>query len=550
MAGRPPRALLVFAASAAFLHGRAARTQALPPSAPGVRAALEVTVLDLDVVATKDGRFVKDLMKGDFTVKVDGKQAPIDYFTKVEAGQLVGPDLAGASPDLILDTYRASTGDRYLARQFVLFFDDEHMLPEDLPRAVEGARDLVTRLAPSDQAAVFCYNRGTTRVLTPFTSSKEALLDGLIRLAKLPPNGLRWEQDFEQSRRDALSARTQGGRASAVRNWAQQAFSREKAMLEDVRRALSALAARSGKRIFLYVSSGFEMRPGQSFAQALYAGALSGRLLQQFDYTVAPDFGKTVREANAAGITIYAVDARGLVPDIDAADSAVIPVNRFFTDANRREGMAGFAGETGGQIYENRNTFKGAVDQVVREASSFYSIGVTLSSLPTKDEHRIEVTTSRPGVALRTRRTFVAKPPAQAVLDRTEMALVTPDVQGDFPVELLIGPAKPAGSGRRVSPFEVRIPVTALTFRADGERRVAEIDFSFAAAEDNGDRSTPVVQRKRISIDAAAWDPGKTPFAILTGEAKSRTGNQRFVATVRDVATNRIGIGSASVRIE
>jgi VWFA-related protein len=542
---RLPRLLRVLAAAGALAAGPEARTQSLSPAAPGVRAAVEVTALDLDVVATKDGKFVSDLTKDDFTVRVDGKQVPIDFFTKVEAGQLVGPDLAGASPDLILDSYKASTGDRYLARQFVLFFDDEHMLPDDIPRAVEGARDLVTRLAPSDQAAVFCYNRGTTRVLTPFTSSKEELLAGLSRLASIPPNGLQWENDFQQSRRDAASARTAGGRSSAVRSWAQQTYNRERVMLGDLRRALSALAARSGKRILLYVSSGFEMRPGQSFSLAV-----GTRLLQQFDYTVAPDFGKTVREANAAGITIYAVDARGLVPDIDAADSAVIPVNRFFTDANRREGMAGFAGETGGQIYENRNTFKGAVDQIVREAGSFYSLGVTLSSLPKKEEHRVEVTTRRPGVVVRTRRSFVPKAAGQAVLDRTEMALVTPDVQGDFPVEVVVGPAKSAGSGRRLSPFEVRVPVSALSFRDVAGRKEAEIDFSFAAVEDNGDRSTPVVQRRRISIDPAAWNPEKSPFYALTGEAKSRTGNQRFVAAVRDVTTNRIGIGSASVRIE
>jgi hypothetical protein len=37
---------------------------------------------------------------------------------------------------------------------------------------------------------------------------------------------------------------------------------------------------------------------------------------------------------------------------------------------------------------------------------------------------------------------------------------------------------------------------------------------------------------------------------VYTGEVKARKGNMRFVATVRDVATNRIGVGSASVRVE
>ena len=83
-----------------------------PPAAPtrpsagwtGVRAAVEVTALDLDVVATKDGEFVTDLKREEFAVKVDGKVFPLDYFTRVEEGTLFGPDLSKASPDLILES--------------------------------------------------------------------------------------------------------------------------------------------------------------------------------------------------------------------------------------------------------------------------------------------------------------------------------------------------------------------------------------------------------------------------------------------------------------
>jgi len=44
--------------------------------------------------------------------------------------------------------------------------------------------------------------------------------------------------------------------------------------------------------------------------------------------------------------------------------------------------------------------------------------------------------------------------------------------------------------------------------------------------------------------------PRQGAFYIFAGEAKSRKGNHRFVATVKDVATNRFGIGSASARID
>ena len=65
-----------------------------PPGLPGVRAAVDVTAMDLDVVATtRDGRPVSDLTRAEISVTVNGQPFPLDYFVKVEAGQLHGPDL-------------------------------------------------------------------------------------------------------------------------------------------------------------------------------------------------------------------------------------------------------------------------------------------------------------------------------------------------------------------------------------------------------------------------------------------------------------------------
>ena len=187
-------AMLLLSALAFALPARAAD---VPAGAPGVRAAVDVTVMDLDVVATgKDGRNVPDLTRAEISVTVDGKPLPLDYFARVEAGQLHGPDLATASPDFILET-TAAGADRYVPRQFLVFFDDEHLLPSDRKRVFEGLRDFVTRLSPSDSMAILSYNI-SSHVITPFTSSKEALLDGLSRLEKVAPRGLFWESQYRQ----------------------------------------------------------------------------------------------------------------------------------------------------------------------------------------------------------------------------------------------------------------------------------------------------------------------------------------------------------------
>src|ERR1019366_6129545 len=195
-----------------------------PPGLPGVRVAVDVTAMDLDVVATtRDGRPVSDLTRAEISVTVDGKPLPLDYFVKVDAGQLHGPDLTTASPDLILATTAAGGPAPYVSRQSFVFSDDEHLMPFDRKRVIEGLRDFVTRLSPSDNMAIVSYNI-STHVLVPFTSSKETLLDGLSRLEKISPRGLYWEsqyrQDVNQARRSRGSSRN-----STIRNYSEQILS-------------------------------------------------------------------------------------------------------------------------------------------------------------------------------------------------------------------------------------------------------------------------------------------------------------------------------------
>ena len=533
-------AMLLLPALAFALPARAADVL---PGMPGVRAAVDVTVMDLDVVATgRDGRNVPDLTRAEISVAVDGKPLPLDYFVRVEAGQLHGPDLATASPDFILET-TAAGADRYVPRQFLVFFDDEHLLPFDRKQVLEGLRDFVTRLSPSDSMAILSYNV-SLHVITPFTSSKETLLDGLSRLEKVAPRGLYWDLQYRQ---DVNLARRSRSRDFIIQSYSDRIKNREKGTLDELKRALAALAARSGKRVALWVSSGIELRPGQTFAEALASTPLN-----QFQYSVTEDFRAVVAEANRSGITVHALDARGLTTDVDASESEPSPVTGFTADQNRREALAGLADETGGILVQNRNTFGGALERIYQESSSYYSIGVTLTALdPKKTDHAVRVTSIRPNVTLRARRAYGAKTADESAGDRMELALVTPDARGEFPVALAIGPAKKGGGiGRRIAPFTVSVPLSAFTFLDEGGRKKAVVDVTLAAVEDSGARSNAVPDRQTILLDAAALAKAEHEPFVYTGEVKSRKGNMRFVATVRDVATNRIGVGSASVRVE
>ena len=306
----------------------AARGLAAGPSSPpvpqaGVRAAVEVTAMDLNVVATKDGRAVNDLAREEFVVRVDGKPVPIDYFTRIEAGTVHGPDLATASPDLVLDTLKADSGETYVPRQFLVYFDDDRLLPPQRVAVIEGLRDFVTRLSPSDRASIVSYT-GATRVLVPFTNSKETLLDGLSRLEKASPAGLMWESQYQQTVRELRVARPYT-RDGILRNWQVQAATRERSALAELARSVSALAARSGKRTLLLVTNGYEWFPGQTLTQA-YGTSLNS----QFEENIGDDIGKVLARANSSGITIQVFDAKGLSSDSDASQMLPAGVNPFF----------------------------------------------------------------------------------------------------------------------------------------------------------------------------------------------------------------------------
>jgi hypothetical protein len=343
-----------------------------------------------------------------------------------------------------------------------------------------------------------------------------------------------------------MTARGQSARDSIVRTWGAQALARDRGTLEEFRRCVEALGARSGKRVLLYVSHGMELRPGQSLAQSL-----GGTALNQFDYDVTPQYRAVLEAANRSGITLHAIDALGLVAGGDASESDPPAIDPFLANANRREILAGFADETGGVLVENRNTFGSALDGIYRESATYYAVGVTLASLDAKKPlHDVKLRTTRAGVTLRTRRGFAPLTAAQAARDRLEMALITPDAAGDFAVALRTDTPKKSGMGRRLVPFAVVVPVSSLTFVDDAGKKKAVVEIGLAAVEDSGARSAPVVEKQEIVVTPEALAAAaKEPF-VYRGEFKSRTGNMRFVATVRDVATNRVGTGSTSVRVE
>jgi VWFA-related protein len=518
---------------------------------------VEVRVMDLDVVVTdRNGKPVRDLRREDFTVRLGGQVVPIDYFARVDAGAIQAPDLPTASPEQVL----AAPGREettYLPRHFLIYVDVGRLSPDWKRRALEPLRDFVSRLGPNDHGRVVMFDR-RPRVLTEWTPKKEALLAALAGVEKtVGMSRLTAERQaiFDIEHPPGITA-TQ--RARYREFIASQYAAEERAatgqLLADVESAVATLAPLAGKKTLLFVSGGFEFRPG--YTMRSYGLGQSG-FLTGSTHNFATELDAIVRRANASEVTFYAMDARGLDsggPDAAGADKApgnaedlrLLPSVTSLGRNDTQQGMAKLANDTGGLALMNTNDLGAGLSRVYEDTSVYYSLGVTLSNLPSAAYQNVRVHVSRPGVVVRARSGYAAMSEADRARDRVQATLRTNLRYSAIPVTMRTG--KPLRKGGRYAvPLTVTIPASSLTFLPDGPGRSASADVYIAALDDDGRMSD--ISREDAAFKLPGGKDGGVPL-VYSATLQARKGNHRIVVNVRDKVTGKMGTAKADIRVE
>jgi VWFA-related protein len=127
---------------------------------------------------------------------------------------------------------------------------------------------------------------------------------------------------------------------------------------------------------------------------------------------------QAVGMAARAGARFYTIDARGL--NRGSASSSIIdqPVASAIVGAQQKfdmgsDGTNSLAVDTGGFAIRNENNFGRALDEIQRDAGTYYVVGYTPARETFDGKYRaISVKVSRPGVKVRSRRGYLALAPA------------------------------------------------------------------------------------------------------------------------------------------
>ncbi|HVF44512.1 MAG TPA: VWA domain-containing protein [Pyrinomonadaceae bacterium] len=593
------RALLLASALVLFAPLTPSQTQQQQPSRDEDVVRVNSDLVQTDVmVFDKSGKFVEGLKPEQFELKVDGRAQAVSFFEPVKAGTFdEEAQLAAARGRSRADRSGLSVPlDR--GRLFILFLDDLHVSPGNLPRTREAMLRFVNeQMGQNDEAAVFTAS-GQLGFLQQMTGDKDVLRLAVGRIVsrfldtaesgELNPmsefqafaieRGDRQLLDsfidrvakerLTEQQRQAVQARPRGGGASVKRTigvastggpsspvYAVEATvrSRARALVQQAqmgaRSTLSSLenvvrvaGAMPERKVLFFISDGF--------------------FLDTQNSTALDDLRRVSASAARSGTVIYTLDARGLsagttLPDATQngydASNQTLAVNSASLTAYQ-EPLHTLAVETGGRALLDTNDLRGGAAQAMRETSRYYLLAWRPEADSAHGKFReISVRVKdRPDLTVRVRRGYSDEPPAQEAekdkkkKDKKEKnpeqsellgALRSQYPRRALPTSVSAGYTdSPAGDPQLT--VSVEVDSEALGFKADGTGEPASLDVVGAVVDDNGKGVSEFDQSLTVS---PVQTTGARRRVIYNQQLQLKPGLYQVRVAARDRRTGRAG---------
>ena len=506
------------------LSASSAAQQAATPQSV-FRAGIELVSVDVTALDT-NGRQVTDLAATDFVVEVDGDQRQVvsaEYIRSVDPLRVIGaPRKAAAAPD---ETFFTSNAKGAPSGRLVLLLIDQGNIRVGAARAVmNSARKFVDTLTPEDRVAVVAVPGPGE--LVDFTTDHDKVREALLRIVG-SSDPLKGRFNLSVTEAMALYTRNNvqlaievlkrecGAVAAVDAERCEREVEQDAAQISaDVRQRTDASVA--GMRQVLKGLGGIE---GPKSVIVMSEGLVFEGLGGETD-----DLASTAADSRAS-IDVMLLD----VPRYDVSQSARPNTPREDRDL-QITGLEMLAGAARGSIYRINTTAEFAFDRISRSIDGFYLLGVESRADDRNGRrHRIGVKTSRRGVTIRSRRSFLTSVSGKATTpaDAVTRALKSLLPINDLPLKVATWTYKEPGTTK------VRVLIAAEVERLSGQ----PLDYTAGLLMVNkqGRGFAPPVGPKTLTEKAG--DPGT---AVWSGSLTVDPGEYRLIASMAD-SEGRVG---------
>jgi VWFA-related protein len=482
--------------------------------------SIEVRIANVDVVVRdRSGNPVSGLTKDDFELYEDGVKQTITNLYEVHRDDVLTPtreaDSATADSSLPIELRQ---------RKLLLFVDSASLQPARRKAVLDSAEDFIARMRPEDETMVVCWRLGV-QVLTPFTSDKEAVKQGIAALQRYAPAGESQLSALRGVKREVQSLIEEA--LDGVFSW-QEAYSRallvvdrhsqeltmlQEHMLDALGRMLSGIAGIEGKKVLVFVTETFPERPGaelyryvnDEFAlhmdrrNPLDMQMLTGAMGNQMQHRIE----LLAKEASAAGVTMYTIGVQQADSEFSAENVAALDAGESFSRvANTSSALQTLARVTGGVALTHTSNFGLAFETIGRDLGSYYSLGYRPAEKAANATRRIAVKSRNPVYSVRARETFVLKSTDEQMNDRVISNLLIDGFSTDWPISIQTGtPARDGGKFR--IPVQVTLPST-ITFLPQDKSLLGGFILYLVVGTSDG-RTSQVMRRPQgLKIPASA----------------------------------------------
>lgn len=396
---------------------------------------VSISYVNIWVKATDDqGKPVNDLSRQDLSLLEDGKPVEAECFELVNysGGENEEDPFAEFKTDQPAE--QADT-----PKKFVLFLDLLNTTQGELRFLEPQVQDFVNHtidVSNEVMLASLLPNR-KLGVLVPFTRNHQRVAD---LISKAPGNQSR---DMRVTRNETDLMNMIHDRQQGSQNFSDPlTFFKELYGLvhvlakEEKEQGLFTLralrtfadylsAADLGEHtVIVYISGGIQSEPGREYyaivdeAMKVYDAGLKGEtpdqviFKEEVDWDVVNEIKNTAWYLNRLNVTLYSIDARGLVSgvrDISHENPMGFPSGLdFFSAHSHQESLGALAGETGGLAFVGSQNFKESFSKMIQDLNHQYLLCYRAPDHKKEGVfHKIQVVSKRPRVNLRYRKGYI-----------------------------------------------------------------------------------------------------------------------------------------------
>ncbi|HUM06156.1 MAG TPA: VWA domain-containing protein [Terriglobales bacterium] len=507
-------------------------------SEPAISLRVTTRMVLVDVIATdKDGKPIRDLHHGDFEVLEEGRPQEIKFFsyTANESVRNEKRPTATLPPNVYSNRPDSS---RPAGPLVLILLDGVNTAGLDQAYARRQLLDYVRTLKSDQQVAIVALTSDLL-LLQDFTTDPQVLKAALEKyrasdstlLARGVPAQISPQMaELLAWRAPALLSNLKRMNQEAAVNSTDDRVRVTIAALQALARAMIGYP---GRKNLIWVSSGFPL--------SLQLGGKNFALSQ----TYAGDLAEASKLLSQAQVSVYPVDARGLIANLqqppgspgsknpfddDPPGSQIVPTVESLSDGSygseeltriaplvteSHMAMQQIAQDTGGRAFYDANNLSAAVARGVADGNSYYTLGYYPQNKDWDGKFRkIAIKTERKDIRLRNRSGYYAldsahaKGPAGPRPEQERVKELLRVVGDPLPATGVTFSAQviPPGWGETSSYVEFLVDANTLSWTATGDHYACNLDYAVFTVVPNGRVSWTTLKTVQTSIPASTYN--------------------------------------------